>query len=198
MELDELKKMWTDVPLQTKSNTNIMELIRHKSYGPLASLQKTYRKQMMAMAVLPIVLVLLNLENIGGVYTSVLFWSYVAFCIGIVLFARHNYRIVKNLQAMDVMVKTNLEQQITLLEKRASLEIAALRCTLLFFILLAEVVPYFQHYRMLDKWHSLPVLVRISAYAGLVLLQFVLNRRLKDRKVGRHLRYMKELIRQMQ
>jgi hypothetical protein len=51
---------------------------------------------------------------------------------------------------------------------------------------------------MLDKWHSLSPFVRIGAYGGLLLLQYVLNKQLKERKIGRHLAYLKELVDQMQ
>jgi hypothetical protein len=127
-----------------------------------------------------------------------MFWSYVAFCIGIILFAFYNYRIVSKMENMDGMVRTNLEQQINLLEKRANLEIVGMRVVLLFFITLTEVLPYFQHYRMLDKWHSLSPFIRFGAYAALLVLQYFLNRRVKQRKVGRHLAYLKELAKEMQ
>jgi hypothetical protein len=197
MELDELKKMWQETPIQKKQTTNIMELIQNKSYGPLSSLKSAYRKQIRVMTVIPLLLLATNLDNIEKVLTSVLFWSYVAFCAAIVLFARYNYRVVKNMQNMNGMVRSNLEQQIMLLEKRAKLEIWGLRGVLIFFALLVEVVPYFQHYRMLDKWHALPLLVRCSAYVGLLLLQYVISTRIKERKVGRHLAYLKELVSQM-
>ena len=198
MELDELKKMWNETPLHNKPTTNIMELIQHKSYGPLASLKRTYRKQIRVMAVIPLMLIAVNMNDIDKVLTSILFWSYVVFCIGIILFARYNYQIVQRMQTMDTMVKSNLEQQIGLLEKRANLEILGLRGVLLFFVLLLEIVPYFQHYRMLDKWHSLSPFIRFGAYGGLLLLQYVLNKQLKERKIGRHLTYLKELVDQMQ
>jgi len=119
-------------------------------------------------------------------------------CIAIVLFAFYNYRIVKRMLEMDIIVKNKLEQQITLLEKRTKLEIIGVRLVLFFFALLVEVVPYFQHYRMLDKWHSLPVVGRIGCYAGLLLLQYFLSNRIKERKVGRHLSYLKQVVLQMQ
>jgi hypothetical protein len=198
MELDELKQIWKEASVPNKRNTNIMELIQHKNYGPLAALQRTYRKQMIAMALIPLILLATNLEDVHKVFTSLLFWSYVAFCITIVLFAFYNHSIVKRMLEMDVMVKTKLEQQITLLEKRTKLEIIGMRMVLLFFALLIEVVPYFQHYRMLDKWHSLPFVVRLSSYTGLLLLQYFLNKRIKERKVGRHLSHLKQVVFQMQ
>jgi hypothetical protein len=198
MELDELKKLWKETPIENKPIKNIMEFIQQKNYGPLAALKTTYRKQIRLMMLIPLMLIAVNMKDIDKVLTSVLFWSYVAFCIGIILFAHYNYKLVKSMQEADGMVKSNLERQISLLEKRASLEVRGMRLVFLFFVLLLEVVPYFQHYRMLDKWHSLSLPVRIGAYAGFFLLQYILNRRLKEQRVGRHIAYLKELVGQMQ
>lgn len=198
MELDDLKQAWQKSPATNKTNMDIMEIIQHKSYGPVAALKKTFRKQIIVMSLLPLVLLLTNLEDVHKVFTSILFWCYVAFCLCIIVFAAYNYRIVRTMEGMDGMVKTNLEQQIEALEKRANLEVAGLRIVLLFFVLLIEVVPYIQHYRMLDKWHSVPLWVRLTAYAGLLLLQYIMNRRLKQHKIGRHLAHLKELAQEMQ
>ncbi|TKK70348.1 hypothetical protein FC093_06270 [Ilyomonas limi] len=197
MELDDLKKMWQQTPVKN-INTDIMKILQQKSYGPVAALKKTFRRQMVLMFLIPLMLFTTNLHDIHGVLTSILFWSYVVFCIAIIVFAYYNYRIASKMEGMDAMIKTNLEQQVQLLEKRAKWEVAGMRGILLFFILLVEVVPYVQHYRMLDKWHSLPVAIRFGAYAMLLLLQYFLNKEIKQRKVGRHLTYLKELIKEMQ
>lgn len=197
MEPEDLKKMWKETPIQNKSNINIMELIQNKNYSPLSSLNRTYRKQIIAMSLIPFLLILTNINDTDKVFSSILFWAYVAFCMCIIAFASYNYRIVKNMQTMDTVVKSNLEQQIALLEKRANIEILGLRAVMLFFMLLLETVPYVQHYRMLDKWHSLSPLIRFGAYAGLLLFQYFMNRNLKERKIGRHLAYLKELVEQM-
>lgn len=198
MELDELKQWWQQAPEQKQPTINIMDIIQHRSYGPLASLKRTYRKQMIVMAAFPFILLAANMKNIEGVLSSVLFWSYVAFCIGVILFAAYNYRIVKNMQTMDATVKTNLEQQVSFLEKRVQLELWGLRGVVLFFIVLLEVIPYFQHYRMLDKWHALPALTRIGVYAGFLVFQYFVSQRIKEKRVGRHIAYLKELMQQMQ
>src|SRR5690349_9338518 len=121
MELDELKNTWQQMPSQKNINTDIMEIIQHKTYGPLAALKKTFRKQMVLMFLIPFILLLTNVQNIQGVLTSILFWCYVAFCIYIIVFAYYNYRIVNKMEAKDAVVKTTLEQQIHLLETRANL-----------------------------------------------------------------------------
>jgi len=198
MELDDLKNTWQQTPVTKNNNTDIMEIIQQKSYGPIAALKRTYRKQIVLMFLIPLMLVAVNSQDIHGVLTSILFWSYVAFCIGVIVFAYCNYRIVSKMDSMDALVKTKLEQQIHLLEKRADWQMMGVRGVLIFFIFLLEVLPYAQHYRMLDKWHSLPVAVRFGAYAGLLLLQYFMNKKIKQRKVGRYLTYLKELVKEMQ
>ena len=197
MELDELKQTWKQTPVNNNLNTDIMDIIQHKTYGPMAAMKKVFKKQMIAMSLLPLVLFTSNLDNPHIVLTSIMFWSYVAFCMSIVAFSYQNYRIVSNMETMDGMVKTNLEQQIALLEKRRNREIAGLKITLLFFIALAEVVPYFQHYRMLDLWHSFPLLARISVYVTFMVLQNYFNKRISQRNMGVHLTYLKNLIKEL-
>lgn len=97
MELDELKQMWKETPAQNKADTNVMELVQHKSYGPLAALKRTYRKQMVAMMVIPLMLLVVNQRDIHKMLSNVLFWCYIAFCAGVILFAYYNYRIVKDM-----------------------------------------------------------------------------------------------------
>jgi lipid-A-disaccharide synthase-like uncharacterized protein len=198
MELDELKQAWKQTEVKTNINTDIMELLQHKSYGPVAAMKRVFRKQIMAMTALPFILILTNVTDIHAVLTSIMFWSYVAFCIGIIIFASYNYRIVRQMEAMDGIVKTNLERQISLLEKRASWELIGMRGVMLFFIALTEIVPYFQHYRTLALWHSMPVIFRIATYAALLLLQYFFNRKIKERNVGQHLTYLKKLVKEMQ
>jgi hypothetical protein len=197
MELDELKQTWQQATIEKPSNTDIMELIHQKSYGPVAALKRVFRKQMAMMSIIPLLLILTNMNDVYAVFTSILFWSYVAFCIGIILFAAYNYRIAGKMEEMHGEVKQNLEQQVSLLEKRMHWELVGLRCVLIFFVILLETVPYVQHYRMLDKWHSLSPFIRFALYAGLATVQYFTNRKLSYQKVGRHLAYLKGLVSEM-
>ena len=198
MELDDLKQTWKQTPEKNNLKTNIMELIQHKDYGPVAAMKRVYRKQIILMSIIPFILLATNLMDLRIVLTSVMFWSYFAFCVGIVVFAYYNYRIVRKMEVMDEMVNTNLEHQINLLEKRKKWELAGMRGGLIFFMTLTEVVPYFQHYRMLDLWHSFSPVIRISTYLLLLFLQYFLNKRISQRNLGVHLAYLKNLVKEMQ
>lgn len=198
MELDDLKQTWNQNQSPKTLNTNIMELIQHKSYGPLAALKKSFRKQIVLMAVIPLFFVVSNADNLSAVSNSIMLWCYVAFCIGVIVFSYYNYRIVNKMEGMDNLVKANLEQQVNLLETRMKWKKTGLMFALIFFIALTEIVPYFQHYRMLDKWHSLSPVLRYLAYAGLFVLQYFANTRVNERRYGSHLKYLKELVKEMQ
>jgi hypothetical protein len=198
MELDDLKQSWKETPVPTPANKNIMEMIQHKSYGPVAALKRNFKKQMIIMALMPLILLLTNASDISKPLTSVLYWSYVVVAIGVILVAYYNYRIADKMQDMNGMVKANLGQQVSLLQKMLRWKIIGLRIVFIFFIVLLEVLPYFQHYRMLDKWHSLPMLTRYAVYLGFLLFQYVMSPIILQRKFGRHLTYLQSLVKEME
>ena len=198
MELDDLKQTWKQTDINKPKNTDIMKLVQNKSYGPVTSLKREFLKQIKLMIILPVFVFATNLDDVQKVLTNVMFWSYIAFCIGIILFSWFNYRLVCKMEGMDGLVKPNLEQQISILETRLKWHIIGVRMAFIFFIVLTEVLPYFQHYRMLDKWHSLSPFIRFSAYAVLLVLQYFSIRPVLQRKFGRHLDYLKGLVSEME
>lgn len=197
MELEDLKQTWEKTIIKKNKNTDIMDIMKHKSYGPIAALKREFRKQIIVMALLPLFLLITTINDISKIYTNVLFWSYVAFCSGMIIFASMNYRIVEKMGRMDGKVLSNLEQQIDLLETRLRWKLIGLRVILLFFIALVEIVPHFQHYRMLDKWNSLSPLIRLGTYAAFLVLQYFLSKMVSERKFGGHINYLKSLMKEM-
>src|SRR5438046_2919200 len=103
MELDDLKQTWKENNNNKPINKNIMEMIQHKSYGPVAALKKSYRKQMLIMSLMPFFLLLTNADDIEKTLSSVIYWSYVAFSIGVVAYGYYNYRIADKMQDMNGM-----------------------------------------------------------------------------------------------
>jgi hypothetical protein len=199
MELHDLKQHWKQADKIIKlKNQNIMKLIQHKNYGPVAALKRSFRKQMIAMAAVPVIIIATNMQHIDKTLTSALFWFYIVFCIGVIIFARFNYSLVKKMEGMDGKVKSNLEQQIFLLETRLRHNLIGIRTALLLFIVLTEVLPYFQNFRMLNTWHSLSPFIRFGAYAALFLFQYFVNRTVSRKKFGQHITRLKELVKQMQ
>ena len=198
MELDDLKQSWQKTNKVESHDSDIIRLIQNKNYGPVAALKKAFKKQIKLMIIVPFIIFFTNIDRVDRVLTSIMFWSYIAFCIGLITFSWFNYQMVKRMESMDGMVKANLEQQIATLQSRLKWKITGVRIALLYFILLAEVMPYFQHYSMLDKWHSLSLAVRLAAYIGFLLLQYFISTVVSHRKYGKHLLYLKQLANEMQ
>ena len=138
------------------------------------------------------------MDDLHFAFTNILFWIYIAFSIGIIVFTYNNYRIVRKMESMDNLVKDNVEQQVDLLQTRMKWKKTGLMISLLFFIGVAEILPYFQHYQMLDEWHSVAPVIRFLGYAAFMVLQYFLSAWVNERKYGRHLKYLKEMANEMQ
>jgi hypothetical protein len=198
MELDEIKQTWKNIKSDKSKSLNIVEMLQHKSYGPIAGLKREYRKQMMIMALVPFCLILTNAGALEMVFTSVMFWSYVAFCVAVVALSYYNYRTAGKMERMDGLVRENLDKQIGILEMRMKWSVTGGRIVLVYFIVLTEVLPYFQHFRMLELWHSVSPIYRLSAYAAILLTQHLVGQRVCQQRFGAHLRYLKELAKDME
>jgi hypothetical protein len=199
MELDDLKHHWKSADnIQQYKNQNIMEMIQHQSNGPVAALKRSYKRQMIAMTLVPLAIVSTNLQHIDKTLTSALFWFYILFCIAVIAFAKLNYNTVKKLEGMDIVVKSNLEAQILILEKRLRQNLIGIRIALIFFIVLTEILPYLQNFDTLNFWHSLSPFIRFGAYALLLLFQYIVSRQFSHEKFGKHIEHLKELVKSMQ
>src|SRR5260221_14309096 len=101
MELDDLKQTWKETTIKKNKNTDIMDLMKHKSYGPIAALKREFRKQIAILALLTLFLLFTIVDDMSRIFTIVLFWIYVAFCLGMFVFAAVNYRIVVRMGTID-------------------------------------------------------------------------------------------------
>jgi hypothetical protein len=104
----------------------------------------------------------------------------------------------RRMEIMDGDVNSNLQKQINSLEKRLRWKRIVLPLVTLFFSALLEILPVYQHFRMLDKWHTILPLSRVGIYAGFLVLQFFTNRWITRIKFGNHLDYLKNLLKEME
>ena len=175
-----------------------MEFIQQPQYGPVAALKKEFRKQIALMILAMAFISMTTIKEISDLRNNILFWSYMAFLVGAIIFHILNYRIARQMEIMNGDVRSNLQKQIDILETRLRWKRIVLPLVTLFFVVLVEILPYYQHFRMLDKWHAVPVMARIGSYAGILLLQFFANRWVTWKKFGSHLDYLKKLLKEME
>lgn len=198
MELDDLKNSWKQSTSNIKnSNTNIMELIQNKSYGPIASLKNRFRKQ---LVIIPIVLSILviNLSKHHNLFSDVLFWFYILFMMFVLFYFYFNYKMIRGMQNMDHPVKANLEKQIHILETGIKWRLIITRIMLVVFLVLLEILLFFNQEPSLVKWYAQPLYLRLLCYSAAVLLFFLFTKVVFKYKYSRHISYLKELVQQMQ
>lgn len=199
MELDDLKHPWKQTNKINKPfKKDIMELIQQPEYGPVAALKKEFKKQIRVMILAMAIIIMTTIKEIADLRNNFLFWSYMAFCAGVIVFHFMNYRIARQMEIMDGDISSNLQKQINSLEKRLRWKRIVLPLVTLFFIALLEILPGYQHFRMLDKWHSILPLSRVGIYAGFLILQFFTNRWITQVKFGNHIEYLKKLLKEME
>ena len=142
MELDDLKQAWKQGENQQTKTPHIMELIHQKSKSPIASLKTAFRKQMIAVTTMMSVIIITFAKKVDSVSSNLLFWTYIGFCLALMTAFLFNYRLTRRMETMGEQVKANLEQHVSLLEKRLKWQAIGARIVILFFILLLEVIPH--------------------------------------------------------
>ena len=197
MELDDLKNAWKQENNKQIKTPDIMELIHHKSKGPIASLKNAFRKQMIVVTALMSVVIATQAGNVDSISSNLLFWTFIGFSLSMILAFYYNYRYTGKMENMDEKVKDNLEHHITMLEQRLKWQNIFARIVILLFIVLLEVIPLYQNVRMLNTWHALSPIIRFGSYAAYLVLQYFLSRAVTQKKFGKHLDHLKTLLKEV-
>jgi hypothetical protein len=197
MELEDLKNSWKNIPETTNSKNTIMELMTHKSYGPIATLKETLTKQVIAIPILYAVLTwkLLEKPELGsdpffGLFCGLAIALTIAFLIA--------YRIVRNMAASGSPVSRNVNKQIISLKKVLfSYRVLAFTAV----ILLAIFLELFKNKGMalgMQGWFQLSFALRISIYLAALPLLFFVAKSAFDKQFGRHLNNLQSLVKQLE
>lgn len=197
MELDDLKGAWNRENKPSTQTQNITKMIQQQSKGPIASLKHASLKQMRFMLFLMVAMIAMQIRNLDNASTRIFIGTYVVFCILVATFFYFNYRITDKLESFDGDVKSSLENYVSVLSQRLKWQRIGVRAVVLIFIAMLEVLPFFLHGRMLDKWHALSPFIRFAAYAAFLLFQYFVSRSFQERKFGQHLSRLKELVKEL-
>ena len=193
MELDQLKQQWQKASAQdTPPHRDVRHILRQAGKGPLASLKRNFRKQIILLVL--VFFIIANQFRDRGLFNNLFVQFYLVFCLSLCIFFYYNYRMVKRLEKTDHPLIDHLINQVTLLEKRMRWHRMFTRIAVIVLILLVEIIPLFHNDRMLQKWHAVAPLIRIAVYAGFILLHYYVGKKLAGRRYGQHLQRLKNLL----
>lgn len=198
MELDDLKQPWLESAKNIKPlNTNVMEIIQNKSYGPAAQLKRNFRKMIIIIPMV-VTMLIVTLSKKHDIFSDVLFWFYIIFISSMMLFFYYNYRLINKMQCMDCLVKSNLEKQVKTLENGFKWRMVIIRVAFIIFIVLLEVLIYYQQDPALSKWYAQSATSRMSAYAILITAWYFITKLVFKTRYGKHIQNLKNLVQQME
>ena len=198
MELDDLRQPWLESAKNIKPlNTNVMEIIQNKSYGPAAQLKRNFRKMIIIIPMV-VTMLIVTLSKKHDIFSDVLFWFYIVFISSMMLFFYYNYRLINKMQCMDCLVKSNLEKQVKTLENGFKWRMVIIRVAFIIFIVLLEVLMYYHQEPALAKWYAQPVTIRMSAYAILITAWYFITKLIFRTRYGKHIQNLKNLVQQME
>ena len=197
MEIDDLKESWRNSTGKIKTpERDIIALIQNKGNGPAAQLKRRFRK---GLLLIPFVacIVTIQFSKKGNLFSDVLYWYFIGFCVGVMAYFYFNYRLVSRMQTMENNVKENLLQQVQTLQAGLKWRLIITRGLVVIFILLLELLLYLRQEPRFSGWYGRPVHIRLLAYAGAVIFFYFLTKFALHHRYGKHIRYLQTLTEQM-
>lgn len=201
MELDDLKQAWqqqTSEDIDVRNDKKIIDMIQHKSYGPIAVIKNKLARAFLLIPIMMVVFYSLYSEN-PDIFQNPLEW----YCIGIicvpVLFNAYWYFELNKLQDNNAAIRENLEIEILRFERTLKQYYVLMLFVNIITIILIEIAMSYHKAGEFDRsWMHVPVYLRILIYVGIILLMGFISKVNYQRFFGKHIDYMKDMLRKME
>jgi len=207
MELNELKEIWKQAaatpedPL--KSDEELMNMLQEPSKGPIAKMRRNL--------FLELILVVISVTSVS-IYYFLAFegrfrevsWAYMLLSLVFVGYYYRKNKLLRSMQCTACRVKANLELQLKTLEKYVKLYLiigTALVPIVMYFMYFLvhgyKKVPLANAFGMAGSENKFALLYLLFTIIFTIVL-FFLNRWYIDLLYGRHIRKLRQLIREME
>ena len=202
MELDQLKEMWGDVATVKKvsSDEEIQAMLRKKSKSPIAKMKRNLMIEMIVVIVLYSWIIIDYVIKYKGVMLSIPLLMFALGVLFVVYYVRKR-KLLKDMECVTCEVKSNLQQQLTILGKYV--RIYMLAGTLLFplTMIFMSVVLYFYSAEMQQLSKPVPFLPFLAVVAGIAIVLtipiYFLNKWYVRKLYGQHVEKLKLIVSEM-
>jgi len=221
MELDNLKLLWQNqdsVSAHPDNSEQILTMLRKRSQSPIAKMKRNLLWELVALVVLYSLTIWYYLAAWQGRYREIAALLFIvgAFCL---FYYYRKYKLLNQMQCVACEVKSNLQRQLSTLEKYVHFYFVAgtLLTPLVYFV--AGLIVFFKtpHASALPSDPGNPIAV--SMYSGnfvnhitsnrffvtfiiigivLTISSYFLNRWYVSKLYGQHIQKLKDLLRQME
>lgn len=202
MELDQLKTLWkhADEKLPTLSDTNIEEILRHRSRRPIARMKRNLKLEIIFLIILYIPLIwyfAIDYKKIYIYYDIVLIVAALSF----LMYARYKYKLLDKMECAACEVKSNLSVRVNMLEKLVKLYFYWGNISAVLGYLISIVISYVGLFS--ERGEKIPVpsileiTILVSIGAVFVLFAYFANRWYIFKLYGQHIQNLKTLLYEM-
>ena len=202
MELDQLKEMWGDMATDKKgsSDEEIQAMLRKKSKSPIAKMKRNLMIEMIVVIVLYSWIIIDYVIKYKGVMLSIPLLMFALGVLFVVYYVRKR-KLLKDMECVTCEVKSNLQQQLTILGKYV--RIYMLAGTLLFplTMIFMSVVLYFYSTEMQQLSKPVPFLPFLAVVTGIATILtipiYFLNKWYVRKLYGQHVEKLKLIVSEM-
>jgi len=216
MELDSLKDIWKDqdkgMDRYPDNNTEILSMLGKKSQSPVAKIKRNLLWELIAVVVIYAIAIGYYAFSRHGQY-----WELAVMLalvgIGFVFYYYHKNKLLKSMQCVACEVKSNLQRQLTTLEKYVRFYfITGTLLTPVLYYLTGLIVLYknpghgFSNEALGNRVQPMLTSVREHHYftefmvggAVVTVVVYFVNKWYIKKLYGQHIGHLKELLRQME
>ncbi|MDE1191187.1 MAG: hypothetical protein PW786_03485 [Arachidicoccus sp.] len=210
MELDDLKQAWqqqTPEDIDVRNDKNIIDMIQNKSYGPLASLKAKYERNFYLIAIIYGILII-EFSTLPGrwgrlihgnkFFSPLVLWLLLAISFASLINQIWCYVLVRKMQNTQTPIKLDLENNLSFINKSLNIQRIVGIITLVGICVVIEFVTYRQRNGDMKTWYNVSFYLRYLAYIGYVALGYFMNKYSYQRQFGKHIDYMKDMLRKME
>jgi hypothetical protein len=197
MELDNLKQAWKEQDIGEKmvSDEQILSMLQKKSQRPIAKMKRNLFWELVAVIVIYSATIAYYFIEKGGRYWEIAVLLLLVGLLFVVYYYRKN-KLLKQMECVACEVKSNLQQQVSVLEKYVRF----------YFIAGTVLTPIAYMAAGLLVFHKSPGVKMNSDFltvfigSGLVLaiLVYFMNIWYVNKLYGQHVKKLKDLLRQME
>ena len=206
MELEQFKNIWEkDTAVQQKQDDYFLSLLNKRSNSPIARIKRNLRAELIVILVMYTFAVTYYFFAYGGKMVE-LAWLMVVVGLGFLVYYYRKNKLLNEMQCVSCHVKSNLELQLGTLEKYVKFYLLVGNILFPVTMAIAGYVALVLYPERLGVAHTpgndahMRQIVTWYIIAGIVLSVgvFFLNKWYVNRLYGRHIKKLREILKEME
>ena len=204
MELDQLKKIWQQESAQTKEDEQLISLLSRRSNNPIARMKRNLLMELIAIVILYGSTIIYYAYAFHGTMREVS-WFMIAIALFFFVYYYRKNKLLNKMECLTCQVKSNLQRQVTTLEKYVKFYLisgtALAPLAILFFGWLVyikfpgKVKSVFYPSDVYPWWQSL--LAWTALFFVCTVIVYYLNKWYVQKLYGKHVQKLKQLLSEM-